>query len=147
MLDDFKAFIMRGNVLDLAVAVIIGGAFGAIINSLVNDIIMPLVGLALGGVSFADRFISLNGQSYATLAEAQKAGAATLNYGLFINAVIYFLIIAFVIFLLVRGLSRLMPPPPPPASTTRECPYCLTSIPKAATKCAHCTSEVKPVKA
>ena len=147
MLDDFKAFIMRGNVLDLAVAVIIGGAFGAIVNSLVNDIIMPIVGLLLGGISFANRFISLNGQTYATLADAQKAGAATLNYGLFINAVIDFLIIALVIFLLVRGLSRLMPPPPPPASTTRECPYCLSSIPKAATKCAHCTSDVKPVKA
>ena len=146
MLKDFKAFIMRGNVLDLAVAVIIGGAFGKIITSLVNDIIMPMIGLLLGGISFADRFISLNGQTYATLAEAQKASAATLNYGLFINAVIDFLIIAFIIFMIVRALSRLMPPPPPPASTTRECPYCLTSIPKAATNCAHCTSEVKPVK-
>ena len=147
MLKEFKAFIMRGNVVDLAVGVIIGAAFGAVVTSLVKDIIMPPIGLLLGGVDFANKFVSLNGQTFATLAEAQKAGAPTLNYGLFINTVVDFLIVALVIFLLVKAISRLMPPPPAPAETTRDCPYCLTSIPKAATKCAHCTSEVKPVKA
>ena len=145
MLTAFRAFVMRGNVIDLAVAVIIGAAFSQIVNSLVKDIIMPPIGLILGGVDFSNLFISLNGQHFASLAAAQAAGAPTLNYGLFINNVINFLIIAFVIYLLVRGVRRLMPPPPPAASTTRDCPYCLTSIPKAATKCAHCTSEVKPV--
>src|SRR5260221_478738 len=147
MLKDFKAFIMRGNVVDLAVGVIIGAAFGAVITSLVKDIIMPPIGMLLGGVDFANLFVSLNGQFFQSLADAQKAGAPTINYGLFINTLINFLIIAAVIFLLVRAISRLMPPPPPPASTTRECPYCLTSIPKAATRCSACTSEVKPVKA
>ncbi len=145
MLKDFRAFIMRGNVIDLAVAVIIGAAFSQIVNSLVKDIIMPPIGLILGGVDFSNLFVSLNGQHYASLAVAQAAAAPTLNYGLFINNVINFLIIAFVIYLLVRGVRRLMPAPPPAASTTRDCPYCLTSIPKAATKCAHCTSEVAPV--
>ena len=142
MWNDFKAFIMRGNVLDLAVAVIIGGAFGKIITSLVNDIIMPLIGLALGGLSFADRFISLNGQRYATLAEAQAAGAATLNYGLFINAVIDFVIIAFVIFMLVRSISRFKGPAPVAPATTKACPYCQTVIPLAATRCPNCTSDL-----
>jgi len=145
MLKDFKAFIMRGNVVDLAVGVIIGAAFGAVVTSLVKDIIMPPIGLLLGGVDFSSLYVSLNGQAYATLADAQKANAPTLNYGLFINTIIDFVIVAFVIFLLVKAISRLMPPPPPPASTTRECPYCLTSIPKAATRCSACTSEVKPV--
>jgi large conductance mechanosensitive channel len=142
MWNDFKAFIMRGNVLDLAVAVIIGGAFGKIITSLVNDIIMPLIGLALGGISFADRFVSLNGQRYATLAEAQEAGAATLNYGLFINAVIDFVIIAFVIFMLVRTISRFKGPAPVAPATTKACPYCQTVIPLAATRCPNCTSDL-----
>jgi large conductance mechanosensitive channel len=142
MWNDFKAFIMRGSVLDLAVAVIIGGAFGKIITSLVNDIIMPLIGLALGGLSFADRFISLNGQRYATLAEAQAAGAATLNYGLFINAVIDFVIIAFVIFMLVRSISRFKGPAPVAPATTKACPYCQTVIPLAATRCPNCTSDL-----
>jgi large conductance mechanosensitive channel len=146
MLKDFKAFIMRGNVVDLAVGVIIGAAFGAVVTSLVKDIIMPPIGMLLGGVDFSNLFVSLNGQVFKSLADAQAAGAPTLNYGLFINTLINFLIIAAVIFILVRALSRLMPPPPPPASTTRDCPYCLSSIPKAATKCAHCASEVKPVK-
>ena len=147
MLKDFKAFIMRGNVVDLAVGVIIGVAFGAVVTSLVKDIIMPPIGMLLGGVDFANLFVSLNGQVFQSLADAQKAGAPTINYGLFINTLINFIIVAFVIFLLVRAISRLMPPPPPPASTTRECPYCLSSIPKAATRCSACTSEVKPVKA
>ena len=147
MLNDFKAFIMRGNVMDLAVAVIIGGAFGKIITSLVNDIIMPVIGLVLGGVSFADRFVSLNGQAYATLADAQAAGAATLNYGLFINAVIDFLIIAFVIFLLVRAISKLQKPAPVAAATTKACPYCQTVIPLAATRCPNCTSDLTTKRA
>ncbi len=146
MFKEFRAFIMRGNVVDLAVGVIIGAAFGRIVTSLVNDIIMPPIGLLLGGVDFSNLFISLKGQTFASLADAQKAGAPTINYGLFINNVIDFLIVAFVIFLLIRAINRLMPPPPPPASTTRECPYCLSSIPKAATRCPQCTSQVEAVK-
>src|ERR1700730_16879850 len=115
MLKEFKAFIMRGNVVDLAVGVIIGAAFGRIVTSLVNDIIMPPIGLLLGGVNFADRFISLNGQYYAKLADPQAATAPTINYGLFINNIIDFVIVAFVIFLMIRGIQRLLPPPPPPA--------------------------------
>ena len=145
MLKAFKAFIMRGNVVDLAVAVIIGAAFIQIVNSLVKDIVMPPIGLLLGGVDFSNLFISLNGQHFAKLADAQAAAAPTINYGLFINNVINFLIVAFVVFLLVRAIRRLMPPPPPPASTTRECPYCLSNIPKAATRCANCTSQVEAV--
>ena len=149
MINDFKAFIMRGNVLDLAVAVIIGGAFGKIITSLVNDIIMPVIGLVLGGVNFADRFIALNGQAYATLADAKTAGAATLNYGLFINAVIDFLIIAFVIFLLVRAIGKLQRPAPVvvPAPTTKTCQFCHTSIPIKASRCPNCTSQLEPKSA
>ena len=145
MFKEFKAFIMRGNVVDLAVGVIIGAAFGRIVTSLVNDIIMPPIGLALGGVSFADLFISLNGQHYAKLADAQAAAAPTINYGLFINTVIDFLIVAFVIFLVVRAIQRLLPPPPPPADTTRDCPYCATKIPKVAVRCPNCTSQVEAV--
>jgi large conductance mechanosensitive channel len=145
MLKEFKAFILRGNVLDLSIAVIIGGAFGAIVNSLVKDILMPPLGLLLGGVNFGDLFISLNGQAYASLKAAQDVGAPTLNYGLFIQAVINFLIIAFVIFLIVRTVNRLQRPQPAPsaAPTTKECPYCLSSIPLKATRCPHCTSELK----
>ena len=146
MFKEFKAFIMRGNVVDLAVGIIIGTAFTAIVNSLVNDIIMPPIGLALHGVDFKNLFISLNGQAYPALADAQAASAPTLNYGMFINTIISFLIIACVVFLLVKGLHRLLPPPPAPAATTRNCPYCLTSIPKAATRCPACTSQVEPVK-
>ena len=147
MWNDFKAFIMRGNVLDLAVAVIIGGAFGKIITSLVNDIIMPVIGLVLGGISFADRFISLNGKAYATLADAQADGAATLNYGLFINNIIDFIIIAFVIFLMVRAINKLRKPAPAAAVTTKNCPYCQTVIPLAATRCPNCTSDLTTKRA
>jgi len=144
MLKEFRQFIMRGNVLDLAVAVIIGGAFGKIIASLVNDILMPLIGLLLGGISFADRFIPLDGSAYATLADAQAAGAATLNYGLFINAIVDFLIIAFVIFLLVRSVNRLTAKPAAPAApTTKDCPHCLSTIPLKATRCPNCTSQLE----
>ena len=144
MLKEFKAFIMRGNVLDLAIAVIIGSAFGAIVASLVKDIIMPPLGLIMGRVSFADLFISLNGQSYTSLTAAQDAGAPTLNYGLFIQTLINFIIIAFVIFMIVRTANRLKGPEPAPAApTTKECPYCFSSISIKATRCPHCTSELQ----
>ncbi len=144
MLKDFKSFIMRGNVIDLAIAVIIGGAFGKIITSLVNDVIMPPIGLLLGKVDFSNLFINLGEIKYATLAEAQEAGAPTLNYGLFINNVVDFLIVALVIFLMVRAVTRLTKKEEKPAEvTTRECPYCMTTISNKATRCPNCTSEVK----
>ena len=135
MWKEFGDFIKRGNVLDLAVAVIIGGAFGKIVSSLVNDILMPVVGLLLGRVSFANLFVNLDGQAYPTLQAAQDAGAPTLNYGLFINAVIDFLIIAFAIFWIVRQVNRMQKPAPAAAPTTRDCPYCATSIPTKASRC------------
>lgn len=142
MLKEFKAFAMRGNVLDLAVGIIIGGAFGRIVTSFVNDILMPPIGLLLGGVNFADLFLTLRGGRFATLEEAQANGAVTLNYGQFIGAVVDFLIITLAIFLLIRQINRLMPKPAPSAPTTRECPYCLSSIPIKATRCPQCTSEL-----
>lgn len=144
MLQDFKAFLMRGSVVDLAVALVIGAAFGGIVTSLVNDILMPPIGLALKGVDFTSLFVSLTGQSYASLAAAKAAGAPTLNYGVFLNTIINFVIVAFAMFVLVRQVARFFPPPPPPASTTRECPYCLSAVPLKATRCAHCTSELAP---
>ena len=142
MLKEFKNFIMRGNVLDLAVAVIIGAAFGAIVASFVKDVLMPPLGLVLGKVDFANLFLSLNGQAYPSLAAAQEAGAPTLNYGLFINTIINFLIVAFAIFLVVRVANRLKKAEeaPAPAPTTKDCPYCFTAIPVKATRCPHCTS-------
>jgi large conductance mechanosensitive channel len=146
MLKDFKAFIMRGNVMDLAVGVIIGAAFGKIVSSFVSDILMPPLGLLLGKVDFSNLFLSLTGEKFKSLADAQAAGAATLNYGLFINNVIDFLIIALVIFLMVRGLTKLSKKEEAPAEvTTRDCPYCQTSISKKASRCPNCTSEVKPL--
>jgi large conductance mechanosensitive channel len=143
MLKEFKDFVMRGNVLDLAVAVIIGGAFGKIVTSFVNDVLMPPIGLLLGGVNFADLFISLNGQSYASLADAQAAGAPTLNYGVFLNTVIDFLIVAFVIFLIIKAANRMKKPEPAPATpTTKECPHCFTAIPIKASRCPNCTSQL-----
>jgi large conductance mechanosensitive channel len=143
MLKEFKEFALKGNMLDLAIAVILGGAFGKIITSLVNDIIMPPLGLLLGNVNFTDLFISLNGTKYASLADAQTAGAATLNYGLFINTIIDFLIVAFIIFLIVRQINRMKRAPAPVAPTTKECPYCYTQIPIPATRCPNCTSDLK----
>jgi large conductance mechanosensitive channel len=143
MWKEFKEFALKGNMIDLAFAVIIGGAFGKIITSLVNDIIMPLLGQLLGKVNFTDLFISLNGTKYASLADAQAAGAATVNYGVFINAIIDFLIVAFVIFLIVKQINRMKKAPAPAAATTKECPYCFTQIPIPATRCPHCTSELK----
>jgi len=145
MLKEFKEFVMRGNVLDLAVAVVIGAAFGKIISSLVEDIIMPPIGLALGNVDFANLFISLSGKDYPSVAAAKAAGAATVNYGIFFNTIFNFLIVAFVIFFLIRSYSKMQKPAPTPASapTTKDCPYCLSAIPIKATRCAHCTSELK----
>lgn len=143
MWKDFKAFIGRGSVIDLAVGVIIGGAFGKIIASLVNDIIMPPIGLLLGRVQFNALFLDLSGKGYATLADAQAAGAPVLAYGSFIQAIVDFLIIAFVIFLLVRAYMRMNPPAPAPApAPTKECPYCLSTIPAKASRCPNCTSEL-----
>jgi large conductance mechanosensitive channel len=145
MIQEFKSFILRGNVLDLAVAVIIGAAFGKIVSSLVNDIIMPPIGLILGNVDFSNLFINLSGKTYTSLAEAQAAGAATINYGIFLNNVIGFLIIAVAIFLLVRAANHLQRDKKEAKSdpTTKECSYCLSTIPIKATRCAHCTSELK----
>jgi large conductance mechanosensitive channel len=145
MLKDFKAFVMRGSVLDLAVAVIIGTSFGKIITSLVNDIIMPPLGLLLGKVDFSSLFISLTGTRYASLAEAQAAGAPTLNYGVFIKALVDFLIVALVMFLLIRAVSRAQrtKPAEAPAPTTKECPFCYSTISIKATRCPQCTSEFK----
>ena len=146
MLKDFKEFAMRGNVVDMAVGIIIGAAFGKIVTSLVNDLIMPPIGLLLGRVNFNDLFLSLNGKPYATLAAAKTAGAPTLNYGMFLNNILDFVIVAFTMFMLIRQFNRLMPPAPMP-KTTRECPYCALEIPLKASRCAHCTSEVTAVAA
>jgi large conductance mechanosensitive channel len=142
MFNEFKKFIMRGNVMDLAVGVIIGAAFGKIVASLVADIFAPVLSLALGKVDFANMFIALNGQHYDTLADAKKAAAATVNYGLFLNAVIEFLIVAFVIFLIVKQVNRMKKPEEAAAPTTKDCPECCTAIPIAAKRCPACTSAV-----
>ncbi len=145
MLKEFKEFAMRGNVLDMAIGIIIGAAFGKIVTSLVNDLLMPPIGRVLGKVDFSNLFINLSGKSYDTLAAAKAASAPTLNYGLFLNTVIDFVIVAFAIFLLVKQVNRLQrkPEAPPVAPTTRDCPYCLSSIALKATRCPHCTSELR----
>jgi large conductance mechanosensitive channel len=143
VLKDFRAFIMKGNVLDLAVAVIIGVAFGAIVTSLVNDIIMPPIGMVLGHIDFKDLFLALNGQTYPSLAAAKAAAAPVIAYGQFLNTVINFLIVAFVIFLVVRAASKLQrPAPPAPAPATKDCPFCFTAIPIPAKRCPNCTSQL-----
>jgi large conductance mechanosensitive channel len=142
MLREFKDFVMRGNLLELAVAFILGVAFGRVVTSLVNDVIMPPIGLLLGGVDFSNLFINLSKTSFSTLAEAQAAGAPTINYGVFILTVLDFVIVAFVVFMLVRAVNR-MQRPKPAAPTTRDCPYCLSIIPLQATRCPHCTSELR----
>jgi large conductance mechanosensitive channel len=149
MVKEFKEFIMRGNVVDLAIGIIIGAAFGKIITSLVNDIIMPPVGMVLGKINFSDLFISLNGTSYDSLDAAQKAGAPTINYGLFINNIIDFVIVAFIIFLIVKAINKMKRPVEAPAAApaTKECPFCSTEIPVTAKRCPHCTSELLPVPA
>ena len=141
MFKEFKSFIMKGNVLDLAVAVIIGAAFGAIVASLVNDVIMPPIGMLLGHIDFKDLFISLNGQSYPSLTAAKTAAAPVIAYGQFLNTIINFLIIAFVIFMVVRTANRFQRPAAAAAApTTKDCRYCAMAIPIAANRCPHCTS-------
>ncbi len=142
--EEFKQFVMRGNVIDMAVGVIIGGAFGKIVASVVSDIIMPPIGLLLGKVDFSSLYINLSGKAYASLAEAQAAGAPTLNYGLFINNVINFLIVAFVIFIMIKQINRLQKPAKPAAPaapTTKECPFCCSTIAIKAVRCPNCTSQ------
>jgi len=143
MWKEFRDFAMRGNVVDLAVGIIIGTAFGKIVSSLVNDVLMPPIGILLGKVDFSDLFINLSGRPYASLAAAKAAGAATINYGLFINTIIDFVIVAFAIFVVIRQINRLTTKPAPAAApTTKECPYCASVIPLKAKRCPHCTSEL-----
>lgn len=143
MLEEFKKFILRGNVVDLAVAVVIGGAFGKIIASLTNDVIMPPIGLLLGKVDFKELYINLSGTNYPSLKAATDAGAATINYGMFLNTIIEFLIIAFVLFLVIKAINKMYPKPAEPApAPTKECPFCKSSIPEAASRCPHCTSQL-----
>lgn len=153
MLKEFKEFALRGNVIDLAVGVVIGAAFGSVVKSLVDDLLMPPIGLALGGVDFANLFLTLrDGEAaaapYATLAEAKAAGAVTLNYGVLANNLVSFLIVAFAVFLVVRGVNamRRKQEAAPAAPTTRDCPFCATAIPLKASRCPHCTSEVPAAK-
>jgi large conductance mechanosensitive channel len=148
MMEEFKKFAMRGNVVDMAVGIIIGGAFGTIVKSLVDDVIMPPIGMLLGGVDFSDLFITLKEGAtagpYATVAAAKEAGAVTLNAGLFVNSVISFLIVAFAVFLLIKGMNSLQKKEeaPPAEPTEKECPHCFTQIPIKATRCPHCTSQL-----
>ncbi len=143
MLREFKEFALKGNVVDLAVGLMIGAAFGNIVSSLVNDILMPPIGLLLGNVDFSNLFISLSGTTYASLKEAQAAGAPTINYGLFINTVINFLLVALALYFVVRAINRFRKEPVPIEPNSKECPYCLSTIPINATRCAHCTSELQ----
>jgi len=142
MLKEFKEFAIKGNVLDMAVGIIIGAAFGKIISSFVADVLMPPIGLLLGNVDFANLYINMSGKAYESLSEAKKAGAATLNYGVFLNTVLDFIIVAFAIFLLVKQVNRMRAPAPAGAPTTKDCPFCVSSIPIKATRCPNCTSQV-----
>jgi large conductance mechanosensitive channel len=142
MLKEFKEFAMKGNVLDMAVGIIIGAAFGKIITSFVNDVLMPPLGLLLGKVDFKSLFINLSGGDFATIAAAQAAKAPTLNYGLFIQAVIDFLIVAFAIFMVVKQVNKLKKEPPAATPTTKDCPFCASAIPIPAKRCPHCTSQL-----
>ena len=145
MWKEFKTFATRGNVIDLAVGVIIGAAFGKVVSSLVSDVVMPPIGLLIGRVDFRSLYFALNGQHYASLAEAQKAGAPTINYGVFLNTTVEFLVVAFVVFLLVKQVNKWMPPPVvPPGEPRRDCPFCASSIPVRARRCPFCTSELTP---
>lgn len=147
MLKEFKEFAMRGNLLDLAFAVILGAAFGPIVVSLVNDILMPPIGMALGNLDFKDLFISLKGVAYPSLAAAKAAGAPVIAYGQFLNTVVNFLIVAFVVFMIVKQVNRFKKPVAAVAPTTQDCPYCLNAIPLKATRCGHCTSELRAATA
>jgi len=140
MLQEFKKFLLRGNVLDLAVGIVIGAAFGSVVTSFVADVLMPPIGFALGRVSFSDLFVSLDGRTYASVAAAKAAGAPTINYGLFLNAIVNFVLIGFAVFLVVRAANRVAPRPP--AAPTRECPRCTLAIPVRASRCPQCTSDV-----
>jgi large conductance mechanosensitive channel len=143
MLKEFKEFAMKGNVLDMAVGIIIGAAFGKIVSSFVADILMPPLGLLLGKVNFSNLFVTLSGASLPTLEEAKKAGAVTINYGVFVNTCIDFLLVTFAIFILVKQVNRMRAPAPVAVVTTRDCPYCLSAIPLKATRCPQCTSDIK----
>jgi large conductance mechanosensitive channel len=147
MLKEFKEFMMRGNALDMAVGIIIGAAFGAVVGSLVNDVIMPPIGLALGSVDFKEMFMVLKEGAtagpYATLAAAKEAGAVTLNYGMFINSIVTFVIVGFSIFMVVRSVNKMKKPAPAAAPTTKDCPFCLSAVALKATRCPNCTSELK----
>ena len=146
LLQEFKDFAMRGNVLDMAVGIIIGAAFGKIVSSLVEDVLMPPIGLLLGNVDFSNLFINLSGTAYDSLAKAKEAGAPTLNLGMFLNQIINFVIVAFAVFVLVQQVNRFKAKPAPAPvepPTTKDCPYCLSAIPLKATRCGHCTSDVQ----
>ena len=142
MFKDFKEFAMRGNVLDLAVGLIIGAAFGKIITSFVNDVMMPPLGVLIGNVDFTNLFIDLTGRGFSTLAEAKEAGAPTINFGLFVNTLLDFLLVSFAVFLLIRQINRLKTKPAQVAVTTKECPYCISLVPLQAKRCPHCTSQL-----
>jgi len=143
MFKEFKEFAMRGSVLDLAVGVVVGAAFGKITSSFVSDVLMPPLSLLLGRVNFSNLFVTLSGQSFATLEEAKKAGAVTLNYGVFVGTVVDFLCVAFAVFIVVKQVNRLRRPAPAPAVTTRDCPFCATAIPLKASRCPQCTSDLR----
>jgi large conductance mechanosensitive channel len=146
MLKEFKDFAMKGNVMDMAIGIIIGAAFGKIVSSFVADVLMPPLGLLMGGVDFSNKFFTLSGGAFETLEAAKKAGAVTVNYGVFVNAVIDFVIVAFAIFIMVKWINKLKRQPeaaPPPPPNTKDCPYCLSTVPIKATRCAHCTSDLK----
>jgi len=145
MVKGFKEFIMRGNVLDLAVGIIIGGAFGKIISSLVSDILMPPLGLLLGKVNFSDLFLNLSDKAYPSVAAAKAAGAPTLNYGMFINAIVDFVIVAFAIYILILQVNRFKSKPAEAPPNTKECPFCISAIPIKAVRCPQCTSTVGEV--
>jgi large conductance mechanosensitive channel len=142
MLKEFKEFAMKGNVLDMAVGIIIGAAFGKIITSFVSDVLMPPLGKLLGNMDFSELYINLSDQQYASLAEAKEAGAATINYGIFFNTIIDFVIVAFAIFLLIRQVNKAKRQPPPPPPNSKDCPFCVSSIPIKATRCPSCTAEL-----
>lgn len=142
MLKEFKEFALKGNVVDLAVGLIIGSAFGKIVSSLVSDVIMPPIGLLLGRINFSSLFLNLSGTTYSSLSDAQAAGAPTINYGLFINTVVDFVIVAFVLFFLIRSINKLRLQPQPAAPNTKECPYCYSNVPLKATRCPQCTSDL-----
>ena len=143
MFKEFKEFAMRGNVLDMAIGIIIGAAFGKIVTSFVNDVLMPPLGLLLGNSDFTNKFITLKGESFATLDAAKEAGSVTLNYGLLANTIIDFVIVAFAIFIVVKQINRLKKKPEAPPPNTKDCPFCLSTVPIKASRCGHCTSELK----